>query len=185
MPAADSPEGGRLRTVITYLEMTAPPETPEVHPPLRKIALLRAERPTLSFYRYLYDAVGRQWMWVDRKRLDDEALRAIIHDEQVEIYVLYVGGVPAGYVELDFRRPAEVEIAYFGLVPEFMGQGLGPYLLSWAIRRAWRDGPRRVWVHTCTFDHPAALRLYQRMGFVPYDRREAEIEPAPEEPERR
>ncbi len=167
MSVGERPEGV-IETTVTYLEMTGPPRHAQLPTPLRKLALLRAGQPTVSFYRYLYDAVGRPWTWVDRKHLSDDELVAIIQDSRVEIYVLYVAGVPAGYAELDRRTEGEIELAYLGLVPEFIGQRLGPYLLDWTIWRAWEYEPRRLWVHTCTLDHPKALALYQRFGFVPY-----------------
>ncbi|MFQ5784719.1 MAG: GNAT family N-acetyltransferase [Alphaproteobacteria bacterium] len=160
--------GGVIETTVTYLEMRAPPKRPGVPAPLGKLAILRAERPTVSFYRYLYNSVGGPWNWTDRRRIDDDTLRAIIEDPKVEIYVLYVAGVPAGYVELDRRFESEVELAYFGLMPEFVGRGLGSYFLDWAVTAAWMAGPERLWVHTCTLDHPRALSLYQRAGFVAY-----------------
>jgi GNAT superfamily N-acetyltransferase len=157
-----------LETTVTYLEMTGPPHHAELHAPLRKLALLHAEEPPVSFYRYLYDVVGSPWHWVERKRLSDDELRAVIQHERVEIYVLYAAGVPAGYAELDRREEDEIELAFFGLAPEFIGQRLGPYFLDWMIWRAWEYEPRRLWVHTCTLDHPKALGLYQRLGFTPY-----------------
>ena len=95
-------------------------------------------------------------------------LAAIIQDPLVEIYVLYAGGVPAGFSELDRHTGTEVELAYFGLAPEFIGRGLGRFLLHWSRDAAWRHGPSRLWVHTCNLDHPGAFALYQRAGFVPY-----------------
>ena len=162
---------GKLRTVITYLEMRKDPGPITVPAPALKLALMRAERPTVSFYRYLYDAVGGPWLWTERTRMTDDALRAIIEHPDVEIYAVYVGGVPAGFSELDCRRKRQVEVAYFGLVPEFTGQGLGRYLLAWTVEAAWRHKPTRVWAHTNTFEHPKALAMYQRAGFVPYDQR--------------
>ena len=160
-----------IECVVTYLEMLARPTLPPLQPPLgKKLALMRAEPPSLSFYRYLYDAVGRDWRWTLRKRVRDAELRAIIEDPAVEIDVLHVAGVPAGFSELDRRRTPEIELAYFGLAPEFIGQGLGAYFLNWTVRRAWEYTPERLWVHTNTLDHPRALGLYQRMGFVVYDR---------------
>lgn len=161
---------GKLEMVITYLEMRDPPARPPTPNPHRaeKLALMRAERPIVSFYRYLYNTVGEPWLWYQRRRLADEALRDIVQDPRVGVYVLYVGGVPAGFVEIDWRADQEAELAYFGLLPEFVGRGLGPYLLDWAVREAWSKGPRRVWVHTCNFDHPKAIAVYQRSGFVPY-----------------
>ena len=170
---------GAERTVlvtVTYLEMTsldqrtAPPEWTE------PAVVVRAERPTISFYRYLYDTVGADWDWFERRRLSDDALAAIVHDDAVEVFVLHVRGVPAGYVELDRRVEGEVEIAYFGLVPDYIGRGLGPCLLGWALERAWSCRPRRVWVHTCSLDHPKALSVYRRAGFEIYDRRVLPVE---------
>lgn len=168
-----------IETTVTYLEMRAPPRKPATPAPAGKLAILRAERPTLSFYRYLYNTVGGPWNWTERRLLDDDALARIIHDGRVEIYVLYVAGVPAGYAELDARVEGEVELAYFGLMPEFVGRGLGSYFLDWAVSAAWIHRPKRVWVHTCTLDHPRALTLYQRAGFVPY-RQQVEAVPAME-----
>lgn len=151
--------------------MTTRPAGPLPPAPLPGVEVRRALDPTASFYRYLYDAVGSAWTWVERKALSDAQLRAIIADPQVEVHVLWVDGVPAGYVELDRRRPAEVEVAYFGLVPEFIGRGLGRWLLDWAVARAWDGVPRRVWVHTCDLDHPRAIHVYQKAGFRIYAQR--------------
>jgi GNAT superfamily N-acetyltransferase len=160
-----------IETVITYLEMTADPHHFVPPPANLKLMLLKAEKPPLHFYRYLYDTVGRPYHWVDRKALSDEELAATIHDELVDIFVLYVAGVPAGFFEVDHRKRSEVELKYFGLAPDFRGRGLGKWLLSEAISCCWVHNPMRVIVDTCTLDSPAALPLYQRMGFTPYDRK--------------
>lgn len=169
------PAGGQRsdeRVIVTYLEMTERPELPRIEPVGRKLALLRADRPTVSFYRYLYDAVGRDWWWTDRKILSDADLEAIIHDPAVDVMVLYVDGSPAGFFELDRRAMPMIELAYFGIAGPFVGQRLGPFLLAEAVEQAWSHGPERLTVNTCTLDHPRALGLYQRFGFRPYDRRE-------------
>lgn len=158
----------KLECVVTYLEMREPSHHANILPAGHKIALLRAERPPLSFYRYLYNTVGERWLWWERRAMADAALAAIIHDPKVEILVLYVDGVPAGYAELDGRVEDEIELAYFGLVPEFQGRALGPYLLGCALEEAWLRAPDRVWVHTCNLDHPKAFAIYQRAGFAPY-----------------
>ena len=165
-----------IETTVTYLEMREQPVRPPTPTPgLAKLALLRAEKPTLSFYRFLYGTVGEVLNWTDRRVFGDDELRAIIHDPLVEIYVLYLGGVPAGYVELDRRREGEIELAYLGLMPEFTRQGLGRYLLDWAIHTAWSHGPERLWLHTCDLDDPRALPLYQRAGFVAYDQKNEKV----------
>lgn len=162
-------EPRQLEFVITYLEMTERPTRAHVLPIGNKLALLRAEPPTVSFYRYLYNTVGEPWLWWERRAMADDELAAIIQDDKVEIYVLYVNGVPAGYAELDRRRPPEIDLAYFGLVPDFIGRRLGQYLLDAIIDIAWSYEPSRITVNTCNWDHPKAVQTYQRAGFVPYD----------------
>jgi GNAT superfamily N-acetyltransferase len=160
-----------IEDVITYLEMLARPALRRVPAPLDKLALMRAENCTISFYRYIYAAVGEPWLWFERRLLDDGALAEEIHKPTIEIFVLYVRGVPAGFFELDVAAPRETKLCYFGLVPDFIGRRLGPYLLEAAIDRAWSRPIDRFWLHTSTFDHPKALRIYQQAGFVVYARR--------------
>jgi GNAT superfamily N-acetyltransferase len=157
--------------VVTYLEMRAHQAGPRVHLPSGKIALMRAEACSVSYYRYLYQAVGESCLWYVRREWDDARLKAHLNRETVEVFVLYAGGVPAGYFELDASAPRETELSYFGLVPEFIGRGLGQFLLQAAVDRAWSRPLDRLRVNTCTFDHPRALPNYQRAGFVVYDRR--------------
>ncbi len=160
-----------LQTVVTFLEMKAESIHHVAAPSNLKLMLLRAENITLDFYRFLYDAVGRNFNWYDRRYFTDAELAAAIHAEGVEVWVLYVGGQPAGYFELVPREENSIEIEYFGLTPEFQGKGLGKWLLAEAIRAAWAKIPKRVIVQTCTLDGPAALPLYQKMGFTPYDQK--------------
>ena len=174
--AASAAESVKLATTITFLEMTARPQIDPVHPPSNlKIALLHAERPSLAFYRFLYDTVGEPWLWWERRVMSDAALAEIIGDPQVELYVLYVDGTPAGFAELDGRDPQNIELAYFGLMPDFIGRGLGPYLLYSVIEIAWDRAPQRLWVNSTTLDHPKPLGLYQRMGFQPYKQEQRTI----------
>ena len=168
--------GRTVLVTVTYLEMMSPDQRTTPPEWTESAVVVRAECPTISFYRYLYDTVGADWDWFERRRLSNEALAAIIHDDAVEVFVLYVRGVPAGYVELDRRVEGEVEIAYFGLVPDYIGRGLGPCLLGWGLDRAWSCGPRRVWLHTCSLDHPKALSVYRRAGFEVFDRRVEPVE---------
>jgi len=160
-----------LEDIITYLEMLGRPAVQRVPAPPDKLALMRAEDYTVSFYRYMYDIVGRPWLWFERRLVDDAALAALIAKPTIEIFVLYVRGVPAGFFELDTAAPRETKLCYFGLIPDFIGRRLGPYLLQAAIDQAWSRPLDRFWLHTSTFDHPRALATYQRAGFVVYARR--------------
>lgn len=159
-----------IETTVTYLEMTERPTRPTVPAPAVKLSLQRAEHPSVSFYRYLYNSIGRPWAWVNKRLVDDAELRDFIQDAKVELYVLSVAGVPAGMAQLDRREPGIVDLAYFGLMPEFIGRKLGPYLLNWAIDQAWTGNTTKVTVNTCDLDHPSALPLYQRLGFSPVRR---------------
>jgi len=169
--------GKKHRTVVTHLEMTKPPRAISTPRPSGKYALLRAEKPPVHFYRYLYDVIGRRYVWVNRKRLSDAELAEIIQHDDVEIYVLYLNGTPAGYCELDFRRMPELaELSFLGVMPEYIGQGLGRFLFGEALSLAWLKNPPRLIVQTCTMDHPAALPMYQRYGFTPFAQEDAELE---------
>jgi GNAT superfamily N-acetyltransferase len=161
---------GQLSDTITYLEMRAKPKRFPMPPPAAKLALLRAEHCTVSFYRYLYNAVGEPWVWYVRRLWSDERLKEWLARPEIDVYVLYVAGVPAGYFELERVASGDTELCYFGLVPDFIGRGLGFPFLQAAVDNGWLGGTQRLWVHTSTFDHPRALGLYQRAGFRVYRR---------------
>jgi hypothetical protein len=125
-----------MKVKVTYLEMLARPER-VVPAPRQGLTVVHAKKPTVAYYRFLYDAVGRDYNWTSRKRLSDAELAALLNDPRLEVHVLMAEGVPAGFAELDRRVEGEIELVQFGLVPEFIGQGLGRYFLRWAIDRAW------------------------------------------------
>ena len=152
---------------VYYLEMLAPNARTAPAPP-GGLTVLHARRPSVAYYRFLYNAVGKEYHWHSRGRLPDVELAALIQDPRDEVHVLHVDGVPAGFAELDRRQPGEIELVQFGLIGEFIGRGLGKHFLQWVIDKAWSYGPRRFWLHTCTLDHPAALPNYQKAGFAIY-----------------
>jgi GNAT superfamily N-acetyltransferase len=160
-----------LPTTVTFLSMTGKPHAPPP-PPLLKAALLKCEKPPVHFYRYLYDAVGRDYFWVERRLWSDGKLTALLCDPKFALYVLYVGGVPGGMAELDFREQGVGQISYFGLTPEYVGRRIGPWFLHQIIELAWAEPVTRLQVNTCTLDHRKALATYQRAGFAPYARAE-------------
>lgn len=169
-------EAKRIPTVVTFLEMKARPAV--VPPPLPKVkaAILRAEHPAVHFYRYLYDTIGREYYWVDRKKKSDADIAALLKHPSLELFVLYAEGCPAGMAELDFRDANTAQLAYFGLLPEYVGRRLGFFFLYHAVMNCWAKPIKKLRVNTCTLDHPRALPLYQRMGFTPYTREERYIE---------
>lgn len=156
-----------LDVKVYYLEMLAHAKR-TVAAPREGLTVVHAHRPTVAFYRFLYNAVGREYNWYSRGKLSDSALAAIIQDPLDEVHVLQVDGTPAGFAELDRRQKDEIELVQFGLMPEFIGKGLGKYFLQWTIDTAWARQPRRFWLHTCTLDHPVALSNYLKAGFNIY-----------------
>ena len=155
--------------VTTYLEMTHRDQfAPAFLDDDSDFQIIRMGKVDAAYYRFLYKAVGEMWRWRDRLMMPLEELEQHLSHRGVTIDVLYVDGVPAGYIEL-LRESDNTEIAYFGLRPGFIGRGLGKHLLSWGIEQAWNDGAKRVWVHTCNLDGPHALANYQKRGFRVYD----------------
>lgn len=152
----------------TYLEMSRPEELVPAGSPDPRLRLERLEECPPSFYRYVYTEVGRQHHWLDRQGWTDEQIRAHLASPAVSLWVLSLTGAPAGYFELKRYEDGSTEIAYFGLLPEFKGRGLGKHLLTQAAAKGWEAGATRLWLHTCSLDDPAALPNYRRRGFRPY-----------------
>jgi GNAT superfamily N-acetyltransferase len=152
----------------TYLEMRSPAALRAARAPRADATVAREAPCAIETYRALYERVGRAWHWRERLAWSDETLAAHLARPNVGVWMLRVGDEVAGYFELVHHEDASIEIAYFGLDPERVGQGLGGWLLTRAAEVAWARGASRVWLHTCTLDGPAALPNYLARGFVPY-----------------
>jgi ribosomal protein S18 acetylase RimI-like enzyme len=148
-----------------FLEMNDPGDLRPSREPGAPFELRRHEPPDPDLASSLYARVGHGWRWVDRLAWSREDWARHLANPAVSLWVLRDGEQPAGYFELATSPDASVEIAYFGLLPEHVGHGLGGYLLTAAVRRAFALGGRRVWLHTCSRDHPHALPNYQARGF--------------------
>ena len=157
-----------IETKTTYLQMLGRPEG-RLENPFENVEIHEVLAPSVSFYHALYRSVGSQLHWFDRLVMPEADLESLLEDPCVEVFTLHVDGVMAGYSELDRRTPDEIELAYFGLFPQFLGRGLGKFFLHWTVREAWSHRPQRLWLHTCDLDHPAALPNYIKTGFQVYD----------------
>jgi GNAT superfamily N-acetyltransferase len=163
---------GKIAAIVTHLEMTERIDLPRDPPDawtLRKV-----ETPDLDWFRDLYRRVGEEWLWLSRLRIPDAELAAIIRSPLVEVYALAHDGRDQGLLELDFSIPGQCELVFFGVTANLTGSGASRWLMNRALELAWSRPVVRVWLHTCTFDHPAALPFYQRSGFRPF-RRQVEI----------
>ena len=156
----------RAAVTVTFLRLDAP-ERKAARPLPDDTAIVRLSEPTYGFYRYLYDTVGGPHLWWLRRSMPVPTLLAILRDPAVGVHVLYRGGEPAGFFELDCRPVPVVNLAYFGLLPHAVGGGLGTAFLRAAVDAAWAEGAQSITVNTCTADHPAALPNYLRAGFRP------------------
>lgn len=149
----------------SYLELDADRPAPAAAPWPDTFALRREEAPSPDLCRLLYRDVGEAWAWVDRSNWTDEQWTEYVAQPGLSVWVLRAHDDPAGYFELKQERGGSVEIAYFGLRPAYLGRGLGSRLLAAAVRESRALGVSRVWLHTCTKDHPHALPNYQARGF--------------------
>ena len=139
--------------------------------------VIECEEPQYQFNRFLYQLIGTNWEWGDLDNWTDDQWRAIVESEDHRTWVAYYRGSVAGYYELYRPDGSNAEIRYFGLAPNFIGNGFGGPLLSHAIETAWNwHGTKRVWVHTCTFDHPSALKNYLARGMVVYKEEASTLE---------
>ncbi|MEO7777584.1 MAG: GNAT family N-acetyltransferase [Fibrobacteria bacterium] len=154
---------GKVASVVTYVQMTARPAWIDgaFEGVLAPLAL-----DDLAVYRALFRRIGENWLWFSRARMNEEELRARLTGPGYQV-LDFEGG--RGFVELD-RKEEDVEISLFGLAPGEMGKGLGRRMMAHALRQAWAEETKRVWLHTCTLDDPRALGFYQKMGFRPYAR---------------
>ncbi|HEX5703292.1 MAG TPA: GNAT family N-acetyltransferase [Pyrinomonadaceae bacterium] len=160
----------------TYLEMRDPSEllAAKLEDPLISIEL-QQDCP-IELFRWLYVEVGRNYHWIDRLPWTDDDIRAHLAQSEISVWVMTYDKERAGYFELRKCEDGSTEVAYFGLLPQFLGRGLGKHLLTSATQQAWADGANRVWLHTCTLDDPAALPNYLKRGFRPFKTEKYEVE---------
>jgi GNAT superfamily N-acetyltransferase len=159
---------GKLANVVTYLEIRT---QCQVHVPATSEFTIRSiTRPDLNWYRALYRRIGEPWLWFSRLRMSDAELSAVLSDPATDVFVLSCGGEDHGLLEFDRSKMPDIEITFFGVTLQMIGKGAGRALLAHCLPLAWDHKPQRVWLHTCTSDHPSALAFYQKMKFVPYKR---------------
>lgn len=164
---------GKIATIVTSLEMLKVPALNEIQPQ-KSWHLEQIQYPDIDWYLTLYRRVGENWLWFSRLLMEKTKVQTIISHPDVEIYTLQAEGEESGLLELDFREHNTCELAFLGIVPELFGVGAGRYLLNHAIKMAWNKGIERVWVHTCTLDHPNSVEFYMKSGFKPF-RRQVEV----------
>jgi RimJ/RimL family protein N-acetyltransferase len=171
----------RLEITTTHLELRSPEQHRPGREPPAGLTVRRVDHPSPALNHFFFVEVGRPFRWYSRLGWDYEDWRRWVERPQVVTAIGYLDGTPIGYYELEQQQEnASVEILFFGLLPAFLGQGLGGPFLSVTVEDAWALGPERVWLHTCTEDHPAALANYRARGFTVFAR-ETKVEELPDD----
>jgi GNAT superfamily N-acetyltransferase len=165
-----------MEVTRTYLEMHSPAELRAARNGDPLIRIDPQPDCPVELFRWLYVEVGRNYHWVDRLPWTDEQIAAHLGKPENSMWLMTYDGAKAGYFELRKCEDGSTEVAYFGLLPRFIGRGLGKHLLTRAVEQAWADGARRVWLHTCTLDDPAALPNYLKRGFKPFKTEQYTVE---------
>ena len=158
---------GKIANIVTYLEMSSRPAQ-AAEPERSDLDFRRIRDPDAAWYRATIRAVGEPWLWFSPLVMSEAQLLARLRDPLIEIHALERAGETAGIAVLDRRTADQVEISFFGVVPSEIGTGAARFLMQRTLAAAFRSGPVRVWLHTCTFDHPAAVPFYLRAGFTPF-----------------
>ncbi len=148
-----------------YLEMAHRKDLKPSQRPSLAFDLKRVEIPCPEFNWFLHQAVGVEFRWGGRSDWGRQEWTAYVDRPELETWVVYVAGTPAGYYELQLEEDGSVQIVCFGLRRQFFGQGLGGTLLAFAVERSWEMGAPRVWLKTCSHDHEHAIRNYLARGF--------------------
>ena len=160
----------------TYLEMRDRFELNGAKLDDQKILLEHLDDCSVELFRFLYAEVGKNYHWIDRLPWTDEEIAKYLLQPEISLWLMTYEDKTAGYFELRKCDDGSTELAYFGLMPEFIGRGLGKHLLTCAVEQAWADGAKRVWLHTCTLDDPAALPNYLKRGFRPFKTEQYSVE---------
>lgn len=164
-----------IEVTRTYLEMRNPSELHGAKLADSSIQIEEQPNCSVELFRFLYAEVGKNYHWIDRVPWTDDQIVAHLNQPENSIWLMTYDGETAGYFELRQCEDGSVELAYFGLMPQFIGRGLGKHLLTRATEQAWALGANRVWLHTCTLDDPAALPNYLKRGFKPFKSEEYTI----------
>jgi GNAT superfamily N-acetyltransferase len=164
-----------IEVTRTYLEMRDPSELNGAKLDDPRIQIEEQRSCSVELFRFLYAEVGKNYHWIDRLPWTDEQIITHLNKPENSIWLMTSDGETAGYFELRKCEDGSVELAYFGLMPQFIGRGLGKHLLTCATEQAWTLGANRVWLHTCTDDDPAALPNYLKRGFKPFKTEKYEV----------
>lgn len=155
----------RAKVLVTHLELRTPGDLRPAKV-VEGLSVRLVFPPVPGFNRRCYETIGAQWHWRDRLRWSDDDWARWLATPGVRTWEFLHDGHPGvGYAELATDAGGGTEIVYFGLMPEFVGRGMGGDSLTRIVGVAWSLPSTRVWLHTCTFDSPMAILNYEARGF--------------------
>ena len=148
-----------------YLEILSVKSLKNKKKPHANLGIELLKKENFDLNKFFYKQVGKKYQWIDRLIWDDLTWQKYTSNDNLKTYILKYNNNLAGYFELILNKELkECEIAYFGILEEFFDKGFGGYLLSEAIKFGFDLNVKRVWVHTCTLDHPNAIKNYKSRG---------------------
>ncbi len=139
------------------------------------VKINKINKISVNLYKKIYKEVGSKYNWISRLKLNEKELKEIVHNKNVEIYLMTVKGLFVGFLELDYRSLKEIKIVHLGLTESFIGKGYGKILLNFAINKAKKIGITPLILQTNSLDHPNALMFYQKNGFQVFSRRDTKV----------
>ena len=166
----------QLRAVVTHLEMLPPYRLSPSFDMEPGYSFSHIENVAIADYRQIYNEIGMDWHWVNRRHMSDGDLSAIIHKPTTEVFFLKQNNRIIGFTEFNLAPFPDVEIVFVGLVSEFIGHGLGKAILSAGLDYLYSKNPQRIYIQTCSLDHPNAISMYQRFGFKAFSRQNVLLE---------
>jgi ribosomal protein S18 acetylase RimI-like enzyme len=153
---------GKLANAVTWLEIARP--APAGLPTPAGLALRRLGAPDAPLFHTLFREVGRDWLWAGLIARPGADIAARLARADILSFAAEADGAAVGMLDLELTAEG-AEVVYFGFVRSWIGKGAGSWLMDQGKRAAAEAGAARLWLHTCSFDHPRALAFYRRQGF--------------------
>jgi len=154
-----------IEVTTWHLEMTDPDQLRPAYDSGPSIEYRRSVLCSPAFGLFLNNAVGANYNWKMRTKWSDAEWHEFWDRPELQVWVAYVEGTPIGFYELESDGEGNTEFVKFGIISEFIGKGFGGRMLTQAVKQAWENGAKRVWLHTCSLDHPVARNNYESRGF--------------------
>ena len=158
-----------------YLQIRSLEELNKVKKPSKSLMVERSSN-NFQLNKFFYREIGKKHRWVDRLSWSNETWINYLSNKNLHTCVLKKNDDLVGYYEkIYYEENNEFEIAYFGIMEEYIGKGYGGFLLSEALENCLKEKVKRIWVHTCSLDHENAIKNYLARGMKLYKEEKIKI----------